>query len=229
MYSQELNGTNLIHSVYGVPSFLYESAIACVMVDVRRKRGTVESIVRKYLQSHHDAYSLLKSGIANISRLSRDISGEYPDLNMSSVRYSLNKIMEESAGSRDDISRVDSLLKESRITLQDKVTVVTSPVPLNIKYISATYLTDSVVYIVDEIMVGPMPRDSDVTMQRNVSLVHIFSSRDIGRAPGFVMRIAERLFISGINILQLISCANETLLVVRKDDGIRVYEALTGR
>ncbi len=189
-------------------------------------RGSVESYVRKYLKSHMDAYSMLKSGAANISRLSRKVKEEFPDLSLSSIRYSLAKIMEEPSGSRSDLLRVDKLIAQSKITLQDKITVLTSRAPLHIKYISATFLTDSVVYIVDETKESKHLNDPNIVAERDVSLLHIFSSKDIEKVPGFVMRITERFFSASINILQLISCANETIIVVRKSDGIRAYESL---
>lgn len=192
----------------------------------RQSRGSVETLVRKYLKSHVDTYSLLKSGAANISRLSREVRDEYPDLSLSSIRYSLSKIIDEPSGDRSDLRRVDKLIAESKITLQDKITVLTSRTPLQIKYISATFLTDSVVYIVDETKENKHLHDPNIVAERDVSLLHIFSSKDILKAPGFVMRITERFFSSGINILQLISCANETIIVVRKSDAIKAYESL---
>lgn len=192
----------------------------------RRARGSVEALVRNYMKSHIDSYSILKSGAANISLLSRRIKDENPDLSLSSIRYSLGKIMDEPSGSRSDLKGVDKLISESKITLQDKITVLTSRLPLQIKYISATFLTDSIVYIVDETKENRHIHDQNVVAERDVSLLHIFSSRDILKVPGFVMRITERFFSSGINILQLISCANETIVVVRRDDAVRAYESL---
>jgi len=194
----------------------------------RKNRGSVENTVRNYLRSNMNAYSMLKSGAANISKLSRDIRREHADLSISSIRYSLNKIMAEPSGNKSDLSKVDRLIAQSKITLQDKITVLTANSPARVNYISATYLTDSVVYIVDETKEGRHLNEPEIVAERDVSLLHIFSSRDIEKVPGFVMRITERLFSAGINILQLISCANETIIVVRKSDGIKAYEALVG-
>lgn len=196
------------------------------MAPAKKTRGSVEERVRGYLKSHMDTYSLLKNRVANLSKLGRDIRSEYPDLSLSSIRYSLNKIMEEPTGNRAVMTRVDNLISTSKITLQDKITVITSKSPLNVKHLSVTHLTDSVVYIVDETKGGKLPQGEGAVAERDVSMLHIFSSRDIEKVPGFVMRITERLFSSGINVLQLISCANETIVVVRKNDGIKAYESL---
>ena len=192
----------------------------------RKRRGSVEESVRDYLKLHPETYSFLKGRVVNVSKLARDIKGKYPDFNISSIRYSLNKFMEESSDGRTDLTYVEELLMQSKVTLQDKITVLMSVKPLNVNYISATYLTDSVVYIVDELKNGKLPLGNQVTVERDVSAIHIFSPKEIERVPGFVMRITERLYSSGINVLQLISCSNETIIVIRRSDGVRAYETL---
>lgn len=196
------------------------------MAEQRKGRGTVESAVRQYLKMRPETYSFLKEKIINISKLAEEIRERYPDMSLASIRYSLNKIMEESSKRKADFSYVEELLMQSKVSLQDKITVLTSPKTLNVGYISATYLTDSVVYIVDELRNGKLPVGSNVTIERDVSAIHILSPKEIEHVPGFVMRITERLYSMGVNILQLISCSNETIIVVKKSDGVKAYETL---
>ena len=196
------------------------------MAQPRKGRGTVETTVRQFLKLRPETYSFLKDRIINISKLAEEIREKYPDLSPASIRYSLNKIMEESSKRKADFTYVEDLLMQSKVTLQDKITVLTSQKTLNVGYISATYLTDSVVYIVDELRSGKLPAGGQVTIERDVSAIHILSPKEIEQVPGFVMRITERLYSVGVNILQLISCSNETIIVVKKSDGVRAYENL---
>jgi len=95
------------------------------------------------------------------------------------------------------------------------------------KYISATYLEDSIVYIVDE-MNSRIPEPSQVVrIHRDVSMIHILSPREIEKTPGFVMRITNKLFSMEINILQLISCSNETIIILSGKDATAAYQILT--
>ncbi|GGM75817.1 hypothetical protein GCM10007108_12150 [Thermogymnomonas acidicola] len=193
----------------------------------RQERGKLEQMVRNYLMLYPDIYSSLRSGIVNISSLARDIHDKFPEYSISSIRYTLNKISSETAEKGTSRGYLEELLGRSKITLQDKIAVVTTSRPINVKYLSATYLQDSIVYIVDELRVGKIEVGTSGQVERDVSAIHILSPKEIERVPGFVMRITERLFSAGINILQLISCSNETIIVVRRSDGIRAYEALT--
>ena len=59
-------------------------------------------------------------------------------------------------------------------------------------------------------------------------MIHIVSQKETEVTPGFVMRITHKLYARGINILQLISCSNETILIMKKDVCVPAYEILSG-
>lgn len=196
------------------------------MVKSGGRNQSVEEIVSTYLLENPEITLALHQGIANISQLSKNIIRARPGLNEISVRSALNRIKERDRGSSKK-DKADDLLRKSKISLQDKISVLKSPRILQIKYISATFLENSVVYIVDE-MNQKLPKEVDgVSVDSNVSMIHIYSPRDIEFTPGFVMRITHKLYARGINILQLISCSNETILILNKDASISAYEILS--
>ncbi len=189
-------------------------------------KDTVESRVVRFLLENPDYMLSLKTGIVNISKLADLVLKEKKGLNPISVRAALNRVkskLDEEPGK----TRADDLLKKSKISLQDKICVLTSKTPLAMKYISATHLHDSIVYIIDEIESRIPSATSNIAIDRDVSMIHIFSSKEIEKTPGFVMRITHKLFARGINILQLISCSNETILILNKKDSTLAYEVLT--
>ena len=196
------------------------------MKDFEETKYTVENKVARFLRENPDYMLSMKVGIINVSKLAQLILKENEDLNPISVRAALNRFkgrLDEETGK----TKADDLLKKSRISLQDRICVVTSKTPQNMKYISATHLHDSTVYIVDEIESKIPPTTVNIMVDRDVSMVHIFSSKEIEKTPGFVMRITHKLYARGINILQLISCSNETILILNKKDSTLAYEILT--
>ncbi len=186
----------------------------------------VENAVKTYLLENPDIGAALSEGVINVTRLSTIIARRSGSLNAVSVRAALNRIRTSyPPGSVRE--KPDMLLKKSKISLQDKVSVIKSETQLRIKYISATYLGNSIVYIIDDMaQKTPIPPDG-VIVDRNVSMIHIQSPSEIESTPGFVMRITGKLFGRGINILQLISCSNETILILKKEECIRAYEILS--
>jgi len=191
----------------------------------RTGRGNVETMVRDYIKKNPELIISMRMGILNVSKLSRKISQEETGYNIISIRSALNKIFMENSSA--DTVHIDRLLSESKITLQDKIMVITVDRKIdNLNFLSATYLTDSIVYIVDETKNKKLDLPKNAVIERNVSSLHIFSSMEIVKTPGFVMKITERLFSYEINVLQLISCSNETIIIVNRKDAIRAYEAL---
>lgn len=196
------------------------------MVKGGGKNQSIEEIVSTYLLENPEMSLALNQGIANISQLAKNIIRTIPGLNIISVRSALNRIKEKSDGTSPK-DKADELLRRSKISLQDKVSVLKSSKILQLKYISATFLENSVVYIVDE-MNQKLPQETDgVSIDSHVSMIHIYSPRDIEVTPGFVMRITHKLYARGINILQLISCSNETILILKKDVCVSAYEILS--
>ncbi len=191
----------------------------------RIARGNVETMVRDYIKKNPELIISMRMGILNVSKLSRRIAQEEKGYNIISIRSALNKVFMEN--STADTVHIDRLLSESKITLQDKIMVITVDKKIdNLNFLSATYLTDSIVYIIDETKNKKLDLAKNAVIERNVSSLHIFSSMEIVKTPGFVMKINERLFSYEINILQLISCSNETIIIVNRKDAIRAYEAL---
>ena len=196
------------------------------MAKVQGKGQSIEEMVNIYLRENPEFALALDQGIANVSQLAKLITSSQSSLNIISVRAALNRVKERRLNfSTKD--RADSLLRKSKISLQDKVSVVKSAKILPIRYISATFLENSIVYIVDE-MSQKLPQETEgLSIDSHVSMIHIFSPRDIEVTPGFVMRITHKLYARGINILQLISCSNETILILKKDVCVTAYEILS--
>ncbi len=189
-------------------------------------KQSVEDLVNTFLMENPDLAMALEQGVANVSQLAKLISNSKGGLNLISVRAALNRIRERNTRTAGK-NKADDLLKRSKISLQDKVSAVKSTKTLQIKYISATFLENSVVYIVDE-MSQKLPNENEnVKIDGHVSMLHIYSPRDIESTPGFIMRITHKLYARGINILQLISCANETILILNKDVCVAAYEILS--
>lgn len=186
----------------------------------------VEESVQIYLRENPEIFLALNQAIVNITRLSRIISSENRQLNPISVRAALMRARERGTGIYSK-EKADDLLRRSKISLQDKVSVISARKPLHLKYISATFLEGSVVYIVDE-MNQKLPQETDdISVDSHVSMIHIFSPIEIEYTPGFIMRITHKLYARGINILQLISCSNETILILKKEACIAAYEILS--
>ena len=134
---------------------------------------SVEEAVQIYLRENPEIFMALEQNLLNISKLSKNITEENRQLNPISVRAALIRMNDRKIGVRAK-NKADELLRKSKISLQDKVSVVNAKKPLHLKYISATFLEGSVVYIVDE-MEQKLPQESEeVSVDSHVSMIHIY-------------------------------------------------------
>ena len=63
-------------------------------------------------------------------------------------------------------------------------------------------------------------------IMRDQSAIIIKSPRDIITTPGFIAYITTMLAWNGININQVISCHDETILIIDRKDALRTYNIL---
>ena len=196
------------------------------LMQKKPEKSTLDQIVGRYLTENPDILLSLQAGVVNISKLALLIRSGNQKLNLISIRAALNRHVQKRPFLPTK-GAADLLLKRSKVSLQDKISVVTSKSVLSIKYISATFLQDSIVYIVDEMKTKIPQSTQGVTVESNVSMIHVLSPKEIESTPGFVMRITHKLYSRGINIIQLISCSNETIIITTKRDSTLTYEVLS--
>jgi aspartokinase len=129
----------------------------------------------------------------------------------------------EDRGLREDA--VLSILKESKVRLQDKIAVLISPIKMDIPYLVTAYLTDSYVYIVDQTGLGKeLPKQVQV-MSNLVALVLLSPDR-VETTPGFVAFITQLLGGHDINIIEFISCFTNTIIVLDSKDALKAFSLL---
>ena len=116
-----------------------------------------------------------------------------------------------------------SILKTSRVRLQDKIGVVISPIRLDIPHIVTAHLTDQYVYIVDQTIIkDPLP--DQVQFQKNLVALILLSPEVVEEKPGFVAFVTQLLASRNINIVEFISCSTNTIIIL---DGTQALQAFS--
>jgi hypothetical protein len=182
--------------------------------------------VREAIQMRPSLLDALKMGIVNYSALARMLQGEIGQGSTEAVKAAVIRIAEELAKERDlQEEEVRSILKESKVRLQDKIAVLISPIKIDVPNLFTAYLTDSYVYIVDQtILTGQLPRQVQI-MSNLVALVLLSPDR-VETTPGFVAFITQLLGSRDINIIEFISCFTNTVIVLDTRDALKAFSLL---
>jgi hypothetical protein len=182
--------------------------------------------VREAIQMRPSLLDALKMGIVNYSALARMLQEEIGEGSTEAVKAAVIRIAEDLSKERGlQEEEVRSILKESKVRLQDKIAVLISPIKLDIPCLIAASLTDSFVYIVDQTMRGKeMPKQVQV-MSNLVALILLSPDR-VETTPGFVAFITQLMGGHDINIIEFISCFTNTIIVLDTKDALKAFSLL---
>jgi hypothetical protein len=145
---------------------------------------------------------------------------------LEAVKAAIIRVAEEISNDRSlREEAVRSILKESKVTLQDKIGVVISPIRLEIPHIVAAQLTDQFVYVVDQTIITD-PLLELVQFQKNLVALILLSPALVETTPGFVAFVTQLLASRNINIVEFISCSTNTIIILEGTQALQAFSLL---
>jgi len=187
---------------------------------------SVAQRVRDIIRMRPSIVDGLKMGIVNYSALARMLQREMGSGSIEAVKAAVIRVSEELSAERGlTEEKVLSILRDSKVRLQDKIAVIISPEMLDIPYLVTAYLTDSYVYVVDQTMLrGALPGHAQVTS--NLVALILISPPRVEETPGFVAFVTHLLASREINIVEFISCSTNTVIVLDPRAALNAFSLL---
>jgi len=187
---------------------------------------SVAQLVRDTIQMRPSLLDALNMKIVNYSALARILQDEMGEGSLEAVKAAIIRVgdeISEDRGLREDA--VLSILKESKVRLQDKIAVVISPIRLDIPHIVTAHLTDQYVYIVDQTTMKQRLPDQVKVESNQVALI-LLSPLRVETTPGFVAFITQLLASRNLNIVEFISCSTNTIIILNPRDALSAFSLL---
>jgi len=187
---------------------------------------SVAQLVRDTIQMRPSLLDALNMKIVNYSALARILQDEMGEGSLEAVKAAIIRVgdeISEDRGLREDA--VLSILKESKVRLQDKIAVVISPIRLDIPHIVTAHLTDQYVYIVDQTTMKQRLPDQ-VKVESNLVALILLSPLRVETTPGFVAFITPLLASRNLNIVEFISCSTNTIIILNPRDALSAFSLL---
>ena len=189
-------------------------------------RTSTATIVREMLKRKPYVRYALEQNIANMSAVARLIQKDIKNTNIEAIKAALIRETHKLSYKRkirDEI--VIDILKNSKILIQDKISVVTSERKVDLPYLVMAKLSDSFVYIVDQTKI-PRIKEEGLVLSRDLNAVFISSVNNIGEIPGFIAFLTNILASEDINIKEFISCHTDTVIILTQEDAIKAFTIL---
>ena len=187
---------------------------------------SVAQVVRETIRMRPSLLDALKMQIVNYSALARMLQSEIGEGSLEAVKAAIIRVsedLESETGLQEE--KIRSILRESVVRLQDKISVIISPEMLDIPYIVTAYLTDSYVYMIDQTTLKTDIPDYAHETRNLVALILISPDR-VETTPGFVAFITNLLASREINIVEFISCSTNTVIVLDAADALSAFALL---
>jgi len=187
---------------------------------------SIAQLVRETIQMRPSLLDALNMKIVNYSALARTLQEELGEGSIEAVKAAVIRVSDEIASDRKlREEAVQSILKESKVRLQDKIAVVISPLKLDISHIVTAHLTDQYVYVVDQTTMKEKLEDP-VKVESNLVALILLSPPRVEETPGFVAFITQLLASRNINIVEFISCSTNTIIILDSQDSLKAFSLL---
>jgi aspartokinase len=195
-------------------------------IETSDRTKSIAQLVRETIQMRPSLLDALNMKIVNYSALARILQEELGEGSIEAVKAAVIRVSDEIASDRKlREEAVQSILKESKVRLQDKIAVVISPLKLEIPHIVTAHLTDQYVYVVDQTtMKGKL--EDPVKVQSNLVALILLSPPRVEETPGFVAFITQLLASRNINIVEFISCSTNTIIILDGQDALKAFSLL---
>ena len=190
------------------------------------KTKSVAQLVRETIHMRPSLLDALKMQIVNYSALARMLQTEIGEGSLEAVKAAIIRVSDEletESSLREEM--VLSILRESVVRLQDKISVIISSEELDVPYIVTAYLTDSYVYVVDQTRLKNKLPDH-VQVSSNLVALILISPPRVEETPGFVAFITSLLASREINIVEFISCSTNTVIILDQADALSAFSLL---
>jgi aspartokinase len=195
-------------------------------IETSDRTKSVAQLVRETIQMRPSLLDALNMKIVNYSALARILQAEIGEGSIEAVKAAVIRVSDEIASDRKlREEAVQSILKESKVRLQDKIAVVISPLKLEIPHIVTAHLTDQYVYVVDQTTMKRELEDP-VKVQSNLVALILLSPPRVETTPGFVAFITQLLASRNINIVEFISCSTNTIIILNGQDALKAFSLL---
>ncbi|MDP3764957.1 MAG: hypothetical protein Q8R04_00440 [Nanoarchaeota archaeon] len=208
---------------------------------------TTTELTEGYIAEHISIKECLKKGIINYSALSRLISKELQiekktskeAILIAAIRYR-DKLKQKTISAENDIL---SLLKSSNIEIKNNIVIFTLEktmypdslieIEKSIKKDRCLFFsiegTKTITLILQKNNAGLIIKkfkNNIISKKENLSLITITTSPKIGQTPGVINYLSGLFFEKGVNVDELISCYDDTLIVIDSKDVAKVMEFL---
>lgn len=200
--------------------------------NVLNDTNSVADEVRDFIERKPFIVDSIRANVINYTALARVIKKEIREGSIDAIKIAIIR-------EKEDISRkhgiqegkILSLLRKTKINLQDKISVIISKKELDVPHIMMADLGDRFVYIVDQTiehksLFNIEKEKKDIQIEKDLVALILKSPEEIENTPGVVAFISQLMASKNINIKQFLSYHTNTTLILEVKDALTAFSLL---
>ncbi len=204
--------------------------------------GNITRATWDYISSHLSISDCLDYGVINYSALARKVSEELHMGNEKAVMVACRRYAK--GRKRVNEEEILRILKRSEIGIRTGIAIIIARsswhqfselskamqsvnIERSLKVIKGSSATT---IIVEEAFLDPLERmigRDAMKVMRSLAQITIMSPEEIEEVPGVISYLLSSLFSAGINILEVMSCFTDTILILDEKDVSRGFDILS--
>ncbi len=192
-------------------------------------------LTRKILRSNPNYLDAISNKIANYRSIARQIIPKIENkLDTSPSIESIVNIIRRTEITKLKLAKIKSIVSKSKIELKSDVVIL--QLKKNEKellkilskenFIYAIGSPDYLTVILDEDLLEEINLKNNYKLNRGYSAIKIISPDDIANTSGVISYIIKELMREDINIVELVSKHNETIIIVSNSQAATTFEAI---
>lgn len=190
------------------------------------RQMTISEQVWLYVKNKPYLQEILAKKIVNYSALARQINREMK-VSEEAIKASLiritRKLRKQKAGTEQKIL---SLLRNSTLEAKTKTAIVVAKKKLDLPVIASFRGPSAWSYIVEEKDLKKISRKDVYEITKNMDILLIISPKEIDKTSGVMAYVLGILANENVNLLHVISCYRDTLLMVHEVDTAKAFSIL---
>jgi len=191
----------------------------------------VADLVRTYLKNKPYTLEAMQNGIVNLSALARHTQQELEIKSYQAVKAAIRRYSLDLSKRKDNIeAKALFVLEGNRVTLLDGIRVIITDKKLDIENDAEIKMDACYVYLTRKDIGKEIAKRQGATiigLHENCSAILLYSGKNLEQVAGVIAFLTSVFAEEGINLVELISCYNETIFVVHNDDALRMYQILS--
>lgn len=194
---------------------------------MEQKSVSISKQVKMYIERKPYILEAIEQDIINFSALAREIGKDLDIENHDTIKVALIRASRMLKKNKRNVQqKVIELLRDSNFSITNKIATLHYSTFINISAVAYSKTPSGYMFFIDE---RTAKKSTFKKIDYGFAILHIKSIKEIENTPGVIAFILSALASERINVSHVMSCREDTFIVVLEQDAPLAFKILAQR